>query len=73
MTETVGASFLYAPERNLQYIEFYAGIEKVIQLWNEKFKFGIYGVSSFTNGMPFNPIQFKFGISAYDKVNNNWR
>jgi hypothetical protein len=74
LREVAGAGFLIAPERNLRYVEGFAGIERVIK-WPfnplTKFKLGIYVVGSAANQFS-NPVQFKIGITSWDKVRNKW-
>ena len=74
LREVAGAGFLIAPERNLRYGEVFAGIERVFK-WPfnplTKFKLGVYIVGSAANQFK-NPIQFKIGITSWDKVKNKW-
>jgi hypothetical protein len=74
LREVAGAGFLIAPERNLQYAEGFAGIERVIK-WPfnplTKFKLGVYIVGSAANKFS-NPVQFKIGITSWDKIKNKW-
>ncbi len=74
LREVAGAGFLIAPERNLRYAEGFAGIERVIK-WPfnplTKFKLGVYIVGSAANQFK-NPVQFKIGITSWDKVRNKW-
>jgi hypothetical protein len=74
LREVAGAGFLIAPERNLRYAESFAGIERVIK-WPfnplTKFKLGVYIVGSAANKFS-NPVQFKIGITSWDKVKNKW-
>ncbi|HXR84727.1 MAG TPA: DUF5686 and carboxypeptidase regulatory-like domain-containing protein [Hanamia sp.] len=74
LREVAGAGFLIAPERNLQYAEGFAGIERVIK-WPfnplTKFKLGVYVVGSAANKFS-NPVQFKIGITSWDKIKNKW-
>ena len=74
LREVAGAGFLIAPERNLEYGEAFAGIERVIK-WPfnplTKFKLGVYIVGSAANQF-HNPVQFKIGITSWDKINNKW-
>lgn len=75
LQEVAGGGFLIAPERNLQYAEAFAGLEKVFK-WPlnllSKVKIGIYVVSSFANQFK-NPVQLKFGITTWDRYVNRWR
>ncbi len=72
--EVAGAGFLIAPERNLRYGETFAGIERVFK-WPfnplSKFKLGVYVVGSAANKFS-NPVQFKIGVTTWDKVRNKW-
>ena len=74
LREVVGGGFLIAPERNLRYVEAFAGVEKVLK-WPfdplSKFKMGVYVISSAANKFS-NPIQFKIGFTAWDKKRNRW-
>jgi len=75
LREVAGGGFLYAHERNLRYIEAFAGVERVIK-WPfnplYKFKMGVYVVSSFANQFR-NPVQFKIGFMSWDRKNNKWQ
>lgn len=74
LLEVAGAGFLIAPERNLRYAEFFAGIEKVIT-WPSnpisKFKVGVYVVTSWANSFN-NPVQFKVGLTTWHWRKNRW-
>ncbi|MEO8415351.1 MAG: DUF5686 and carboxypeptidase regulatory-like domain-containing protein [Ginsengibacter sp.] len=74
LREVAGAGFLIAPERNLRYGEAFAGIERVFK-WPfnplSKFKIGVYVVGSAANQFK-NPVQFKIGITTWDKIKNKW-
>ena len=74
LREVAGAGFLVAPERNLKYVEAFAGIERIIK-WPfnplTKFKLGVYVVGSAANRFN-NPVQFKVGISRWDWQRNKW-
>lgn len=72
--EVAGAGFLIAPERNLRYVEMFAGMERIFK-WPfnplTKFKLGFYVVGSAANKLN-NPVQFKIGISRWDWLRNRW-
>ncbi len=74
LREIAGAGFLYAPERNLRYVEAFAGIERVFK-WPfnaaSKFKLGVYVVTSAANKFT-NPLTFKMGVTGWDKRRNRW-
>ena len=74
LTEIAGAGFLVAPERDLRYGEVFAGIEKVFNSPINplsKLKIGIYVVASVANKFN-NPVQFKIGITSWDRFKNRW-
>ncbi len=71
MTEVVGLSLLHAPERDLQYVELFLGLEKIITLFDQRIKLGLFGVKAFNNTFP-SPAQIKVGISLYDSYTNSW-
>jgi Family of unknown function (DUF5686)/CarboxypepD_reg-like domain len=75
LREVAGAGFLFAPERNnLRYGEVFAGVERVFKYpFNQlgKFKLGVYISASAANQFS-NPVQFKIGITTWDKKNGKW-
>ncbi len=75
LREIAGAGFLFAPERNnLRYGEVFCGIERVFKIpFNQlgKFKLGVYMSASAANQFR-NPIQFKIGITSWDRKNGKW-
>ena len=75
LQEIAGTGFLIAPERDLRYGELFAGIEKVFNSPLNplsKLKIGFYVVASVANKFN-NPVQFKFGITSWDRFRNRWR
>lgn len=75
LREIAGGGFLFAPERDLRYFEVFAGVERVFK-WPfnplTKFKLGVYVVGSVANQFK-NPVQFKVGLTTWDKRKNRWR
>ena len=74
LREMGGAGFLFAQERHLRYAELFAGVERVFKwpfLPGAKFKLGFYAVGSAANQFR-NPVQFKFGITSWDRKRNKW-
>jgi hypothetical protein len=73
--EVAGGGFLIAPERDLRYLEVFTGIERVFK-WPfnplARVKLGIYVVGSVANKFN-NPLQFKIGLTTWDRFRNNWR
>jgi hypothetical protein len=71
LMEIAGGGLLYVPENNLQYIEGFVGIEKVIRLWESRYKIGVVFCTSYANRNP-NPFQFKITFDQYDIRRNSW-
>jgi hypothetical protein len=75
LQEVAGMGFLLAPEKNLKYVEVFTGIERVFK-WPfnplAKIKLGVYVVGSAANKFN-NPVQFKIGLTTWDRFRNNWR
>ncbi|MEO6612968.1 MAG: DUF5686 and carboxypeptidase regulatory-like domain-containing protein [Chitinophagaceae bacterium] len=75
LQEVAGMGFLLAPEKNLKYFEVFTGIERVFK-WPfnplAKIKLGVYVVGSAANKFN-NPVQFKIGLTTWDRFRNNWR
>lgn len=75
LQEIAGGGFLIAPERDLKYLEFFAGIERVFK-WPfnplARVKLGVYVVGSVANKFN-NPVQFKIGLTTWDRFRNRWR
>lgn len=75
LQEIAGAGILVAPEKDLQYVEVFTGIERVFK-WPfnplARLKLGIYVVGSAANKFN-NPVQFKIGLTTWDRFKNAWR
>jgi len=71
LIECAGAGLLYTHERKMKYVEAFVGFEKVIRLWKDRIKVGLFYVVSQSNISAFTP-QLKFTIETYDKVKNRW-
>jgi hypothetical protein len=75
LQEVAGGGFLITKERNLRYFEFFTGLERVFK-WPfnplARVKLGIYVVSSVANKFN-NPVQFKIGLTTWDRFRNQWR
>ncbi|HSU29343.1 MAG TPA: DUF5686 and carboxypeptidase regulatory-like domain-containing protein [Chitinophagaceae bacterium] len=75
LREIIGAAFLVSREKDLHYVEFFAGLERIIKSPFDplgKYKIGVYIVRSSANKF-LNPIQFKVGFTMWDKVKNKWK
>ncbi|MGC4103190.1 DUF5686 and carboxypeptidase regulatory-like domain-containing protein [Ferruginibacter sp.] len=75
LREIAGGGFLFAPERNnLRYAEIFTGVERVFKYpFNQlgKFKLGFYVSGSAANQFR-NPVQFKIGVTTWDRKNGKW-
>lgn len=75
LQEVAGGGFLITKERNLRYFEFFTGIERVFK-WPfnplARVKLGVYVVGSVANKFN-NPVQFKIGLTTWDRFQNKWR
>lgn len=75
LREIAGTGFLFAPERdNLRYVEVFTGIERVFKYpFNQlgKFKLGVYVSGSAANQFR-SPVQFKIGVTSWDRKNGKW-
>lgn len=75
LQEVAGGGFLITKDRSLRYLEFFAGIERVFK-WPfnplARVKLGAYIVGSVANKFN-NPVQFKIGLTTWDRFRNNWR
>jgi Family of unknown function (DUF5686)/CarboxypepD_reg-like domain len=74
LREIAGGGFLIAKERNLRYAELFTGVERIFKApFNllGKFKLGVYVVGSVANQFR-NPVQFKIGITTWDRKRGKW-
>jgi len=75
LREIAGTGFLFVPERNtLRYVEVFTGVERVFKYpFNQlgKFKLGVYMSGSAANRFR-NPVQFKIGVTTWDRKNGKW-
>jgi len=73
--EVAGGGMLITKERSLRYAEFFAGLERVFK-WPfnplTRLKLGFYVVTSVANKFN-NPVQFKIGLTTWDRFSNRWR
>lgn len=75
LQEVAGGGFLITKERSLRYFEAFAGLERVFK-WPfnplARVKLGVYIVGSAANKFN-NPVQFKIGLTTWDRFRNAWR
>jgi hypothetical protein len=71
--EKAGVNMLYAPERrNLFFYEGYVGIDKLVRLWRDRYKIGIYYTAGYANLFEKPRYGFKINFEYYDRLNNKW-
>lgn len=71
--EKAGINVLYAPERrNLFFYEGYVGIDKLVRIWRDRFKVGIYYTAGYANLFEKPRYGFKINFEYYDRLNNKW-
>ncbi|MEP6675056.1 MAG: DUF5686 and carboxypeptidase regulatory-like domain-containing protein [Ferruginibacter sp.] len=71
LLEVAGGGFLFTQERNLHYVEAFAGVEKQVKMFRDKYKIGVYVAGSAANQFK-SSIQFKLGIEKFDRKRNSW-
>ncbi|MFM7815039.1 MAG: DUF5686 family protein, partial [Flavobacteriales bacterium] len=71
LTEAGGAAMLSIPSQNFHQLEFYLGIERVVRIRRELFRFGLYACTADSS---WNKARFelKFGINFYNSYNKRW-
>ena len=73
LSERAGVNILYAPERrNMFFYEGYAGIDKLIRVWRDRYKIGIYYTAGYSNLFEKPRYGFKINFEYYDRYNNKW-
>jgi hypothetical protein len=71
LTEAAGAAMLSIPSQQFHQVEFYAGVERVVRIRRELFRFGLYACtadSSWNNAR----FEWKFGINFYNSYTKRW-
>ena len=66
-----GGGLLLAPERNYQYSELFAGINRIFRIARNRVRLGIYYVVAQSNTQGFS-TGFKFSIVPYNNASNSW-
>ncbi len=73
LSERAGVNILYAPERrNMFFYEGYAGIDKLIRIWKDRYKIGIYYTAGYSNLFEKPRYGLKINFEYYDRYNNKW-
>jgi hypothetical protein len=72
LTEAAGVATLSIPAENFHHAEFYAGIERVVRIKKELFRFGIYAATADSNWEQAK-FEFKLGINFYNSFTKKWQ
>ena len=71
--ESVGANLLYAPERNnMLFYEMYVGVDKLVKIWRERFKIGLFYCVGYSNNFQQPRSFFKINFEFYNRTENKW-
>ena len=71
INEVAGGGVLFTTERNMKYVEVFVGVEKMLRIFKERVRIGLFYVANFNN-LYQAPPQLKFTIEVYNKINNKW-
>ena len=66
-----GGGLLVVPERNYQYSELFAGVNRIFRIARNRVRLGIYYVVAQSNTQGFS-TGFKFSIVPYNNASNSW-
>ncbi len=72
ITEAAGAAMLSIPAENFYHTEFYIGLERVVRIRKELFRFGIYGATADSNWEKAK-FDFKVGVNFYNSFTKKWQ
>lgn len=71
LTEAAGASFVSIPQERLYHTEMYLGIERVVAIRKELFRFGVYACSN-ASTLGKAVFEFKLGVNFFNTYTNRW-
>lgn len=71
LTEAAGAGMVVIPESNFRHAEMYIGLERVVRIRRELFRFGVYACSAATS---LNKAVFvlKLGVNFFNNYTGRW-
>ena len=72
LTEAAGVAALSIPAENFHHAEFYAGIERIVRIRKELFRFGIYASTADSNWEKAR-FDFKLGVNFYNSFTKKWQ
>lgn len=71
VTPAAGAGTLLIAERDFAHFEMFGGLERVVRIRRQLFRFGMYAVTA-DNTLEKAGFELKFGISFFEPFNNKW-
>jgi len=72
ITEAAGAAMLSIPDEDFHHVELYAGLERVVRIRKELFRFGIYAATADSNWEKAK-FDFKIGVNFYNSFTKKWQ
>ena len=71
LTEAGGAGFIAIPNQDFAHAEFYLGLERVVRIRKQLFRFGVYGCTSDSSLDKAN-YELKFGVNFFNTYTKKW-
>ncbi|HLG03865.1 MAG TPA: DUF5686 and carboxypeptidase regulatory-like domain-containing protein [Bacteroidia bacterium] len=71
ITSAFGGGLLMIPSLNFYHQEFFVGLERVVRIKKQLFRFGVYAVTA-DNTFSKADITYKFGVSFYNSFTRRW-
>jgi len=72
LTEAAGAGILVIPSQKMAHSEVYIGVERVVRIRRELFRFGLYGCTSLSSGQGMR-LEWKAGVNFYNSFAKRWQ
>ena len=72
ITEAAGAGFIAIPSQKMAHSEVYMGVERVVKIRRELFRFGVYGCTSLSSGQGMR-LEWKAGVNFYNSYAKKWQ
>ncbi|MEW6467404.1 MAG: DUF5686 and carboxypeptidase regulatory-like domain-containing protein [Bacteroidota bacterium] len=71
ITSAAGGGVLMIPSQNFSHVEFYLGLERIVRIRKQLFRFGIFAVTA-DNTLVNPKLTYKIGISFYNTFTRKW-